>query len=132
MKLILLRIPKETREQDIRQVVEQCFEKKFKLPIFGYESRLLSIKIIEHIDPQKVKTYHGVMTVHPDKAGKWLLKKFKSQKICGKNCYFREYFERKDHRPVAIEHDHRAGNTVEEKIAAHLEGVTRNFSRKQF
>jgi len=131
MKFILLRIPKKTSLLEVKAMVNKKLSEKRTFPIIGKKPKLLSAKIVEHIDPQKIKEYYAVIEVDSVSTGRWLAKSCKSFKVCGKNCYFREYFERKSKSARSIENDKREGNSVTDKKEAQVKGVS-GFARKGF
>ena len=131
MKLIILRVPEKTTLQQVKSEVTKKLSEKFTLPVIGKKPRLVSAKILEHTDAQGIKEYYAVIEVDSNKTGRWLMRKCKSFKVCNKNCYFREYFDRMRKTTVSIENDRRAGSSIEDKVDTHVEGLG-SFSRKHF
>jgi hypothetical protein len=129
MKIILLRIPEKTTTSQVRELVNYRLSKKFTMPIFGNRPSLLSVDLVEHVDPQKVKDYYAVIEVDSENTGKWLLKHCKALVVNKKQCFIREYFERKSNSKVGLTEDRREGNDVHKKHDIQVESNAQN-SRK--
>ena len=125
----MLRIPEKTTASQVREQVNNRLAKKFTLPIFGKAPSLLSVDLVEHIDPQKVKDYYAVIEVDSDQTGKWLIKHCKALVVNKKQCFIREYFERRSKAEGNLSEDRRLGNEVHEVEAIHVESNALN-SRK--
>ena len=131
MKLIILRVPKKTTTNQVKNEVNEKLSQKFTLPFIGKKPLLRSVQILEHTDPQGVKEYYAVLDLDSEETGKWLVKKCKAFTVCGKGCRFREYFDRKVSTKVETEQDRRAGAVVTEKNekGVQIEGLE-SFRRK--
>ena len=128
MKVIALRIPRDTSESEIRKVFEEYLSRKFRLP-FTQKPEVRSVKIIEHEDPQQVKDFYGVVEVYPATACCWLLGHYQNLPVHGKRVFFREYFERRQHKQLDAFVDKRLGAKVHEVQHARVEGLA-NVRRK--
>lgn len=125
----MLRIPEKTTASQVKDLVNARLSRKFTLPIFGNAPSLLSVDLVEHIDPQKVKDYYAVIEVDSEKTGKWLLKHCQAMIVNKKQCFIREYFERKSKARLDLAEDRREGNDVHRITPIQVESNVRN-SRK--
>ena len=93
MKLFIPRIPKTTTKTELRKLVANQLAKKIQLP-FTEKPSINSCEILCIGDAQGVVEHHGLLSISPESAGRWLIKNFKNQRLHNKQLFVREFVER--------------------------------------
>ena len=102
MKIFIPRVHSATTGRELKRLVEGVLEKKFHLP-FTRRPYVLTSDILKIKDRNGVVDYHGLVSVYPDEAGKWLISRFKNQRLHNKLLYAREYIERDRNASTAFD-----------------------------
>lgn len=93
MKIIVPRLPKQATKKELQQLLEEKLATRFRLP-FTTPPSVRTCEIFSYLDNNGVVDFHGIATIEPDDAAKWLLKNFKDLRLHSKLVLGREYQER--------------------------------------
>lgn len=106
MKLIVLRLPQATSRNDLLALVKKVLSHKFHIP-FTDNPVITSCEVYEYRDKSGVVDYHGIISIHPDEAGQWLIRHFKNQHLHHKLVFIKEFHERRLKKQLDADSDHR-------------------------
>ena len=131
MKIFIRRIQGSTTKHQLCQFTQGILDRKLKLP-FTESPSLVECEIITIKDRNGIMDYHGLVTITPDSAGEWFIKKSRSQTLNGRRIFAREYKERTNDPSVTVTEERRRSDleveTVKEQKIA-VEGLTQ-FSKE--
>ncbi len=127
MKIFLPRVPNTVTPNDLRAFSANILESKFHMP-FTDHPNILSCDILRIKDVQLGLTErHGIISIRPDSAGQWLIRKIKNRRLHNKLIYARQYYIRGDNRQaLSPENDRRRKHLEIGKINVqniHVEGL---------
>lgn len=116
MKIFIPRVHPATTGRELKRLVECLMAKRFRLP-FTARPTLGSCEVLRFRDDKGVVEYHGLVSIFPDEAGRWLIAHFKQQRLHGKMLFAREFMERKRSlEGLRPEHDQRRPNLEISKV----------------
>lgn len=90
MKLVISRITKSTRRQDLRDFVNIIIEKWFRLP-FSAQPQIISCRILSTTSSMGVIQRHGLINVAPDDAALKIIRKLNGKQLNGKRVGIKQY-----------------------------------------
>ena len=93
MNIIVLRLPSAATKKELKKLIADLLSERLHIP-FTPRPEISLCEILCFKDANDVVEYHGLITVHPDKAGEWLLNHFKGQHIHNKLVFAKEYVTR--------------------------------------
>jgi len=94
MKVIIPRVPSATTKHEVRDLVENLLSKRLHIPFTPVpEVSRCNVMSIEARNGER--DCHGLVTIQPEKAAKWLIHHFKDQSLHKKRVFAREYVVRK-------------------------------------
>jgi len=93
MQVIIPRVPKATTKGDVQDLVETILSKRRQFP-FTKAPEVERCRVMSIEAANGEKDLHGIVSIQPEKAARWLIHHFKSQSLYKKTVHAREYVVR--------------------------------------
>ena len=94
MKIFIPRLPSATTSRELKRLIENVLKDRFHFPLTRWPS-IGSCDVLQFRDGDGTVEYHGLVSIHPDVAGSWLITHFKDQRLHDQPLSAREFMERR-------------------------------------
>lgn len=93
MQVIIPRVPNTATKNEVRDLIESVLAKKLRIP-FTATPEVARCRILSIEASNGERDHHGLVTIQPDTAAKWLISHFKGASLRKKRVFAREYVVR--------------------------------------
>ncbi len=94
MKIFIPRLPGTVTSRELKRLVDGLLKRRFHFPFTRWPV-VSSCEVLQFRDGEGVVEYHGLVSIHPDDAGSWLIDHFREQRLHGQRLTARKFMERR-------------------------------------
>lgn len=94
MKIFIPRLSSATTSRELKRLIDGLLKQRFHFPFTRWPV-VSSCEVLQFRDGEGAVEYHGLVSIHPDEAGSWLIDHFREQRLHGRCLTARKFMERR-------------------------------------
>lgn len=94
MKIFIPRLSSATTSRELRRLIEAVLKERFHFPFTRWPS-VGSCDVLQFRDGDGAVEYHGLISIHPDEAGRWFIAHIGECRLHGQRLTARKFMERR-------------------------------------